>query len=225
MSGLEDICREAAEGIDGCAVLPGGGLSFARRGFPARLDFFGGMNVLIDTRGLTAEAIRVTPFGFWDGVRLLFFRREFEVGDPEFDERFSVRTSNEAFAREILRPELRGVLRMLHPFGGFVWRLSGAGFMLRADVVPRKAIDIDRWLVAAFQLLDAIPGVDEFGKVRLDAVATRPDLEPRCLICGTALARGRTVRCARCATPHHEECWTFNGRCSTFACGEIAFRG
>lgn len=31
------------------------------------------------------------------------------------------------------------------------------------------------------------------------------------------------VLCAKCRPPHHEECWLFNGACSTYACKEIRF--
>jgi len=43
-----------------------------------------------------------------------------------------------------------------------------------------------------------------------------------CQVCGSAMEE-RIVLCAKCRTPHHEECWTFNGSCSTYACKEIRF--
>lgn len=41
-----------------------------------------------------------------------------------------------------------------------------------------------------------------------------------CQICGTAMEE-RVVYCAKCRTPHHEECWMYNGACSTYGCREI----
>ncbi len=41
-----------------------------------------------------------------------------------------------------------------------------------------------------------------------------------CQICGTAMEE-RVVYCAKCKTPHHEECWMYNGACSTYGCREI----
>ena len=52
------------------------------------------------------------------------------------------------------------------------------------------------------------------------AAQIRPGGE--CQICGSAMEE-RIVLCAKCRTPHHEECWTFNGSCSTYACKEIRF--
>ncbi len=39
-----------------------------------------------------------------------------------------------------------------------------------------------------------------------------------CPVCGCALERG-LVRCAKCGAPHHLDCWTYLGKCSTYACG------
>jgi hypothetical protein len=44
-----------------------------------------------------------------------------------------------------------------------------------------------------------------------------------CQICGSTIAADAKVVCRRCGTPHHEDCWEFNGRCSTYACGEKRF--
>jgi len=41
-----------------------------------------------------------------------------------------------------------------------------------------------------------------------------------CQVCGTTMEE-RVVFCAKCKTPHHEECWIYNGACSTYGCREI----
>lgn len=43
-----------------------------------------------------------------------------------------------------------------------------------------------------------------------------------CQVCGSPMEEA-VVLCARCRTPHHEECWTYNGVCSTYGCREIRF--
>ena len=42
--------------------------------------------------------------------------------------------------------------------------------------------------------------------------------EGECQICGCRLD-GVIVRCVKCGTPHHEDCWKYTGVCSTYACG------
>lgn len=46
---------------------------------------------------------------------------------------------------------------------------------------------------------------------------------PICGVCGEEIAGPRHV-CLRCESPHHPECWTYNGLCSTFACGCESYR-
>lgn len=43
-----------------------------------------------------------------------------------------------------------------------------------------------------------------------------------CLVCGSALERA-VVLCSKCRTAHHEECWVYNGACSTYGCREIRY--
>jgi len=43
-----------------------------------------------------------------------------------------------------------------------------------------------------------------------------------CQVCGSPMEEG-VVLCSRCRTPHHEECWIYNGTCSTYGCREIRF--
>jgi len=43
-----------------------------------------------------------------------------------------------------------------------------------------------------------------------------------CQVCGEKM-ESRVIFCAKCRTPHHEECWSYIGQCSTFACREIRF--
>lgn len=42
--------------------------------------------------------------------------------------------------------------------------------------------------------------------------------QTECQVCGGSLVEG-LVRCARCRTPHHEECWAYARFCSTYGCG------
>jgi hypothetical protein len=218
---LEEICREAATGIAGAKAFPGGGLRFNRRGFEARVEFASGrMDILFDTRDLAVESIQLKPAGVWHDLKAMFGRNDYQVGDEEFDSNFEIHSSASEFAARILCPEVRSVLRSAALFGKYFWRLSAAGFMLRVRPVPPNRKELDRWLVVAFQLLDAIPGSDGKGRVTLGVVRMKIDAEAMCRVCGASLAQGGVVACVKCATPHHKDCWEFNGRCSTFACGE-----
>jgi hypothetical protein len=70
------------------------------------------------------------------------------------------------------------------------------------------------------------------GKPKLRLFEGRPAEEPArmqvdaavgdCQVCGEKM-ESRVVYCAKCRTPHHEECWSYVGQCSTYGCREIRF--
>ena len=47
--------------------------------------------------------------------------------------------------------------------------------------------------------------------------------DPLCKICGEPILTDM-VFCARCFTPHHLDCWQYNGLCSTYGCRETRYR-
>lgn len=44
-----------------------------------------------------------------------------------------------------------------------------------------------------------------------------PDFEHTCKLCGQKIT-SEIVRCSKCHTPYHSDCWEFVGRCSVFGC-------
>ncbi|MFV1964723.1 MAG: RING finger protein [Pirellulaceae bacterium] len=43
-----------------------------------------------------------------------------------------------------------------------------------------------------------------------------------CKVCGDEI-NGDMIFCRRCKTPHHADCWHFNGACSVYGCGETVY--
>lgn len=71
---------------------------------------------------------------------------------------------------------------------------------------------------------DLLSGAEADMRRLVDMLRNRSRETPRtigtCRVCGTGMSR-RIVACASCRTPHHAECWTYAGRCSTYGCREI----
>ncbi len=45
-----------------------------------------------------------------------------------------------------------------------------------------------------------------------------------CRVCGDKVGeKDQIVKCDKCQTPHHRECWKYNGKCSVFGCGNLTF--
>jgi hypothetical protein len=82
--------------------------------------------------------------------------------------------------------------------------------------------NLDRFCDAAIWLCDEMVGVLAVG-IDFGQPAQISTEEAMCKICGDDLSED-VVYCRKCETPHHKDCWIFNGECSVYACGERRFR-
>ena len=55
-----------------------------------------------------------------------------------------------------------------------------------------------------------------------DANEAVPIEDPICQVCGEKIVSDM-VYCRRCFTPHHLDCWQYNGLCSTYGCRETRY--
>ena len=45
----------------------------------------------------------------------------------------------------------------------------------------------------------------------------------KCLVCGDPIQPGNLVGCGSCDTPHHRDCFEYNGHCAVYACGSKTY--
>lgn len=146
---------------------------------------------------------------------------DIEVGDADFDERYIVKGDPAGEAKAFLTPAVRAAIdrvRRLGPDDNVVVSLNPQ--RLRMEKAP-PFLWLDHYLemvLAAKELVDVATAITG-GQGKVDIVETGAGETPVCQVCGGEVAADR-VECARCATPHHGECWAFNGKCSTYGCGE-----
>jgi hypothetical protein len=55
------------------------------------------------------------------------------------------------------------------------------------------------------------------GSFLMELVAGNSDTEATCPVCSTCLGETNTY-CVACGTPHHADCWEYNGGCAIYAC-------
>jgi hypothetical protein len=145
------------------------------------------------------------------------------VEDSAFHARWIVRADDAAFTREFLDGRIRQTLEALRGLGPserMLVSLTPARLLVRKAGALEAAADLDAFADLAgavhdrvfffWQRLSGIEILEEPG----------PPAEPLCRVCGAAVAPEARVACRRCKTPHHRDCWEFNGQCSTYACGE-----
>ncbi|MBI3854699.1 MAG: hypothetical protein HY293_03295 [Planctomycetes bacterium] len=154
---------------------------------------------------------------------------DLRIGDEEFDRRFIVKSNEERFAREYLDGAARQAmedLRNLLRNDRILVSINSSRLMVRKESVISGVDDLAVFADLAGRLHDRIELFWQraSGIEILEGPAGEPDPgRPICQICGSDIAPEARVACRRCGTPHHKDCWEFNGQCSTYACGEKRF--
>jgi hypothetical protein len=151
------------------------------------------------------------------------------TGEPDFDARFVVKSNDERFARDYLDGAARQAVEDLRSLLGndrILVSVNPSRLMVRKESVIDSPETLGTLADLAGRLHDRI---DVFWQrasgieILEDAPAENAAAQVVCPICGSKIAEEAKVVCRRCRTPHHEDCWEFNGRCSTYACGEKRF--
>lgn len=160
----------------------------------------------------------------------LFGMQDLRIGHPDFDQKLVVQSEPvEAFnplLAEGLREHLVRLYRMspnLHLFE--VSYRDGNLIVQRSLELSRYApwaADVVRQLDSvAWNLLDALsPDRISAYAGAVEIVQTGPTADASvCLICAQAIHDPTQMGCTTCDTPHHKDCWEYNGRCALFGCG------
>jgi len=153
---------------------------------------------------------------------------DLRTGDPEFDARYSVKSNDPAFARDFLDAAARHTLEDLRRLRGdepVLVSVNSSRLMVRRQSVLALPDDLAHLADLAGRLHDRIELLWQraSGIEILEDVPAALDRPPTCQICGSPIPPEARVNCRRCGTPHHRDCWEFNGQCSTYACGEKRF--
>jgi hypothetical protein len=182
--------------------------------------------VTVDLKGVSPGMLLIFRETFRSTISKLFGSQDLLVGSHPFDEMYVVRASPEGVADKIFAREKRAQVvesvTRLYFLPEATIHLTRETLTVRARgylrkerelwALARTAIDFTRYVLE----LTSTPGIS-WGETRTEG--------GECQICGSALrlATG-VVECSRCRTPHHLDCWKYNGRCSTFACGETRYQ-
>jgi len=211
----ESRLREAVEAVvsatPGCRVSEGNGIRFVHRALAGRLDFISDKTeIQVEVPGLIRQVIEVVPVGF--PMSLL---------TPDGDNRLRARGSKKEYDRIFKsRAEEQVLMEIGVPYE---LRIAPEGLTLRLERLPKNASTLGYWLSCVFRIVDLIPGVELAGRVQVTEVTNTVDADSTCQVCGSSLTSGVMVRCALCSTPHHEDCWQYVRKCSTFGCTSLRY--
>lgn len=153
---------------------------------------------------------------------------DFKLGDEAFDARYAVKSNDVRFAREFLDGPTRQALedlRHLLAADRLLVSLNSSRLLVRKESVIANPDDLGVFADLAGRLQGRIDILWQraSGIEILDPSPQAPGALPNCQVCCSAIPPETRVDCRRCGTPHHKDCWEFNGQCSTYACGEKRF--
>ncbi len=146
------------------------------------------------------------------------------VGDKSFDANFVVRSAPKSFASRLFFAERRiqfvGAVRRLSPLLGLRMTLEPGRLEIRVAEELREWPQVLEMKLAAEEIVKLLqsmplPGI-ELGE-RIECASGL------CPICTTPL-RDPVVRCKRCSSPHHHDCWDYLVRCATYGCDPMGRR-
>lgn len=172
--------------------------------------------------------LEISPQRYKDEENIRYLRiDDIQIGDPTFDPRYVIKSSKPEFAKEFLDTETKKAIEDLRS-------------LLSNDAI-RVSLNTDRMLIRKLGVIDDIQTLIAFGELAI-ILYDRTDIcyekaigveivsseigkgadAPVCQVCGVPIA-DKMIFCKKCKTPHHRDCWDYNGRCSTYACGEKTF--
>ncbi len=145
---------------------------------------------------------------------------DLELGKPDFDRCFYIRTNDEKRAVETLTSQTQHLIHDIHLQAAiFRFELHLAGRQIQLD----KGISIDESPAKLFRMIrlfvDLHQSLSEtqlsLGQIEIEQVLLRDTV---CLICGETVADPK-VTCSSCETEYHLDCWNYIGQCGRYACG------
>ncbi len=143
--------------------------------------------------------------------------------DAQFNERFQLRGQSADECKRLLSDAVRWqVNRLVQLPGPAPIRISiqHGRLLVEKALAIRQYLDLEEFTRLCLELFDQAMLTRSEGITFMGAADAAVPLEAAvCQVCGEQIVDDM-VCCRRCFTPHHLECWQYNGVCSTYGCGE-----
>lgn len=166
--------------------------------------------------------VEVYPAGIWLRLGTMLGRENLTLGDPLFDSCFLVKSDDPPAARSLLNPLVRLAIERLYQLLGnrdIYIQFAQGTLQIKKRSLISSLQPLDEFVRRSIELYDQAVATFAVG---IEFVAnTEPPKadETACQICGDPIITDVVV-CRSCRTPHHEDCWQYNGACSTYGCQE-----
>lgn len=143
--------------------------------------------------------------------------------DETFHQMFEVLTNHKSTADRILNAGVRWQLHQLSQLAssGLYFMIDNEDMLVATPKFLTKQQLLDDFVRLVLELYDQIMLAQAVG---IDFVEDQTAVieEVKCPVCSADIVETMVV-CLRCKTPHCLDCWKYNGKCATFACGETRY--
>jgi hypothetical protein len=202
-------------------------IHFSHHGAPASIDIARGRSDSESFTQLRAPwpddrmRMQVYPEPCLGWAGKLLGIEDLEIGSPEFDRVYLIRGNRPEAIRQVLSANVQECIERLRRFGEhadiFV-AIGGGQLLIKKRGFLRSAERLDEFATVALQLFDGALATSQPG-IEWMSGRSGGEIEPHCPVCGEPL-KADVVRCVRCRTPHHRECWNYSQACAIYGCGE-----
>ena len=200
------------------AILEFGKLEF-RTSYPQSQGESLTTELSVDLSSVSPGSLKIGQRGVGDFLSRIFGRSDYRVGDSFFDQLYIVRSKPEALARNLFAPHRRDrVVASVRRLGTYVDPLIDLSFQ-RLKVRVSERLEHERGVMNLLETAtDFVTYLLELrgaeGMVVDEALRTEGG---KCPVCNAPL-EDPLLYCSGCRTAHHEDCWTYLGKCSLFGC-------
>lgn len=207
-------------------------IDFVRKGIPFRLEIsyqgrasYPEIRVAARLPQPGPGTLHILPQSLSASFRQLFGSKDLLVGNRDFDLKYIVQANPRSLIQILFAPDRRDRLirsiDRLTDLGAPTIDLNFNTLILRARQNLADVYGVMSLVETAEEILGYLALGPEEDGASVDGVQieeVRNSKTGECPVCGTTMDRDQ-VRCELCRTPHHAECWSYMGRCSTYACG------
>jgi hypothetical protein len=205
-------------------------VQFEVDGRPAILEVRDGRSPFTQLRVTLPDArlggLRIAAQGIGEMFRGLLDGPRTYIGDPIFDGEFAVRAHSgglgrpETLTARLFSPERRQrvmtAVRRLNHCHGLSIEVGPSSLVVRIGEVADTFGVATAMVETAREFLGFLVDLDVV-RPAVVAVEYSEQMNGHCPVCLSTLT-DPLVRCPRCRSPHHRQCWEYHGRCATYGC-------
>lgn len=171
-----------------------------------------------------ALRLEVYPESFFARVGKFLGMQDIEIGSPEFDEAYIITGHDPEAIKRFLSSGVQAAIGELRKFGPnreIYVSANGGTLLVKKLGQYRDFESLARLVVLSLELFEQglLTYAGDITFIDQPSPGTGP---PVCQVCGDEISAD-LVQCRSCKSPHHKECWTYYGACSTYGCGEKRF--